>query len=358
VTARFEYLDAEIPTGDERPGPKASPNGTHKAETPPNDKRNDRQQFTDPVPLSALKAGDDSTQWLWQGYFARDGITLLSALWKSGKTTLISHLLRALQDGRDFCGLPTRKATTLVVSEESQSLWSKRRDALGLSDAHWFKIRPFVGKPSYGLWEEFIGWLADKLIDRPADLIVFDTISALWPVKDENDAAQVQRALMPLRLLSEGRTLAMSHHLGKSGGSEGTASRGSGALPAFVDLILEMRRFAPDDRADHRRVLSAWGRYDDVPAELVIELADGTYRGLGDRNEASMAGVTETLSGFLTADGMTYEEIVEQWPGDSAPRRVTLLAALQAGIAQGYFTRTGIGKKGDPHRYAVSVPVF
>jgi hypothetical protein len=88
-------------------------------------------------------------------------------------------------------------------------------------------------------------------------MVVFDTLSNLWPVKNENDASEVQAALMPLRALTtSGRSLFAVHHLTKAGGAEATASRGSGALAAFVDVILELRRLDPNDPTNRQRVVS------------------------------------------------------------------------------------------------------
>ena len=44
--------------------------------------------------------------WLWQGYLARGSLTLLTSLWKAGKTTLLTGLLQRLGSGGD-CGTST-----------------------------------------------------------------------------------------------------------------------------------------------------------------------------------------------------------------------------------------------------------
>jgi hypothetical protein len=112
------------------------------------------------------------------------------------------------------------------------------------------------------------------------DLVVLDTISSFWPVQKENDAGEVQSALMPLwQITDAGVATLLVHHLHKSDGGEATASRGSGAPPAFVDVIVELRRHDPNDLKDRRRVLTAVGRFDDTPPELVVELTDQGYLG-------------------------------------------------------------------------------
>src|SRR5438874_13276038 len=64
--------------------------------------------------------------WLWDGYLARGNLTLLTSLWKAGKTTLLAGLLRQLATGGDFLGRACVPARALVVSEESRELWAER----------------------------------------------------------------------------------------------------------------------------------------------------------------------------------------------------------------------------------------
>jgi hypothetical protein len=64
-----------------------------------------RVQFLGTSEPSAAKI-----DWLWRGYLAPGQITLLTSLWKSGKTTLLDFLLARQKDGRNLLGLPVRPA--------------------------------------------------------------------------------------------------------------------------------------------------------------------------------------------------------------------------------------------------------
>ena len=50
---------------------------------------------------AVARAQDPAADWLWPGFIARGNITLLTSLWKSGKTTLVSHLLARRKSGGD-----------------------------------------------------------------------------------------------------------------------------------------------------------------------------------------------------------------------------------------------------------------
>jgi hypothetical protein len=296
---------------------------------------------------------DPTRAWLWRGYLPRAGITLFSALWKAGKTTLLNHLLKALERDQQFCGREVRASRALYVTEEHESLWAQRRDQVGLKDHLEFLIRPFVVKPDMKQWLAFLCYLQKVCAERAYDLIVFDTISNLWPVRDENDNAKVQECLMPLRAVTKDACLKLVHHFRKGDGTEATSSRGAGALPGFCDTIMELRRYDASNRKDRRRVLTAYGRYPETEevAEVVVELGEDGYEAMGDRADVSFRALADQIEELLpcTAPGITYDQLMERWPGNPKPTKRRVLDALRNGAERGRWMRTGEGVKGDPY---------
>jgi hypothetical protein len=316
--------------------------------------------FPSPIPCSQLQADDVNSKKLWGDYLHAECITLLSSLPKAGKTTLISHLLRSFEGGEAFCGMEVTPARVLIVSEEHQGRWAKRRDTLGLTDALDFVCRPFNGKPSVELWQKFVAHIASLASKASYHLVVLDTISSLWPVTDENDAAQMQAALLPLHTITlTGAGVLAVHHLRKSGGDEGTGARGSGALTGFVDAILELRRFDSANRKCAKRVLTGFGRWE-VPPELVVEwdASAGIYRAIGDRQRIRMDEVTTTLQSILPRErpGFDFKAIKEAWPEEEFPRKNMILSALEAGEKLGLWVKDGSGRKGQPFTFWVQAP--
>ncbi len=319
-------------------------------------------EWPNPILCSALRATDPVRTWLWHGYLARGEVTLLSALWKSGKTTLLSHLYHALETGLDFCGLACQAARVLIVTEESESRWALRRDELGLRDHLEFLIRPFPGRPKQEKWEAFLDHLKGLQVARKYDLLVLDTLANLWPVKDENDAATVQTALMPLHALvdAERAGLLLVHHSRKGDGQEATSSRGSGALTAFVDTIIELRRFNPANRKDRKRVLTGYGRHDETPDELVVELGPRGFVSCGgSREEVHGADIVLTIRGILptVSPGLTADQILDLWPDETPPSRNRFFAVLSRGADDGTWLKEGEGKRGSPYTFWLPVDV-
>ena len=95
-----------------------------------------------PLPFSQLGEGD-AVKWVWFGYLAGEHVTLLSALWKSGKSTLAACLMRECEAGGNLAGV-VETARVLVISEESVGLWLRRRDDLSLGDLATLSAAPFL----------------------------------------------------------------------------------------------------------------------------------------------------------------------------------------------------------------------
>lgn len=308
--------------------------------------------FPEPIPATKLEHTSGVEKWLWHGYLAPGSITLLSSLWKAGKTTLLTHMLKNLETGGQFCGQQVISGSVLYITEESEARWADRRDLFNLTDNVEFLIRPFRCKPSWDHWLEFIAYLESLYQRRRVDLLIMDTLSNLWPVKDENDAACVQSALMPLHRVVKHAAAMLVHHNRKSDGHEATAARGSGALMAFVDTIVELRRYSQTDRHDRRRVLTGYGRYDETPEEQVVELTQGGYVSHGDRNSILRTDLAEIILTLLPADppGLTADELLIAWPGPK-PGAYPLRQTLKDGTEAMRWGREGAGIRGQPFTY-------
>jgi hypothetical protein len=313
--------------------------------------------FPAPIPFSQLKADEATTARLWEKYIHAQAITLLSANAKAGKTTLIAHLLRAFEHGGDFCDQIVEPGRVLIVSEESARQWIDRGTPLHFGDHLEFVCRPFKSRADWVTWLAFIAHLARLVQEKSFSLVVLDTLGSLWPVTKEADASEVQSALLPLHnITAVGAGILLTHHLRKSGGDEGIASRGSSALPGFVDCILELTRIDPSDQRSHKRTLTAYGRWD-VPAEVVIEwdTAAGQYVALGDRRENRMADIQDAIRGILprSRPGLDYDGIKAAWAAETMPRKADILEALTVGFEKALWIRDGTGKRGSKYSYWV-----
>ena len=119
--------------------------------------------------------------WLWHGILAPGQLTLLTSLWKSGKTTLLSILLARMKDGGQLLGLPVRPAKVLVLSEENLDLWAMRQRRLDFGEHIGLISRPFAAKPTSSDWRALIDHAGNILGADGGRLLVVDTVASLMP---------------------------------------------------------------------------------------------------------------------------------------------------------------------------------
>ena len=199
--------------------------------------------------------------------------------------------------------------------------------------------------------------MAQFVKDRGFDLVVLDTIATLLPIAEENDAGKMMNALLPLHAVTDaGAAVLLVHHPRKGDAGEGQASRGSGALPGFVDIILELRRYDAKNRSDRRRTLTGYSRLDETPDEAVIELTEEGYRMVGSKADASQADRLEVIDDILPVQqpGMAAKDVHGAWPESAAvsrPGKRTIEIDLKHGAETRRWFMSGSGKKGDARRF-------
>jgi hypothetical protein len=300
------------------------------------------------------------TRWLWHGLLAPGKLTLLTSLWKSGKTTLLAHLLAHRREGRPFLGLEVARGSTLIVSEEPVDLWPGRCRQHHLGPEVGVLTRPFTGQPTLEDYQQLNAKLIGLKAERGLDLVVIDSLAYFLSASNENNAASMAGGLAPFLALAEaGLAVWLLHHPAKGEPPLGQAARGSGALLATVDIFLEMRH-PGGNPFTRRRKLSAWSRYGETPRQILIELSpDGlSYERLADTSDDFHAN-WDTVVQVLGACGapLTRQAIRAAWPpGETRPHDATLWRWLDRGVELGLAARTGAGRRYDPFRYSLALP--
>jgi hypothetical protein len=256
-----------------------------------------------------------------------------------------------------LAGLPVATGRAFVVSEEREADWRPRFEHLGIRDHVDLLCRPFPAQPTMDQWLALIETAADLRRRQGTDLVVIDSLSKFLPAHSENTAGALLECLTPLQgLTAAGMSVLLPHHPSKGKTVPGQAARGSGALPSFVDIIIEMGYYSQPDDLDRRRRLLAFSRYEETPRHLLIELqADGTdYVVLQSGLEAALGEAWPALLHSLSDafSKLTREEILDNWPPDyTKPESITLWRWLGRAVAQGLVRQEGAGHKRDPFRY-------
>jgi AAA domain len=303
--------------------------------------------------LAALS--QTSTDWLWHGFLAGGSQTLLTGLWKAGKTTLLSLLLARRKDGGTLAGRAVKPGKTVVISEESPARWAERRALYDFGGNVCFFPQPFLTVPSLEQWRCLLERVLQLREQHGIDLLVIDPLAPF--LRSENNARNIFDTFMPLSALTRrGMAVLANHHPSRGDRPLGQSARGSGALLGHVDVTIEMRHPGGDPLTRRRRLLSL-SRHAETPRQLLIELnADATdYVVLPDDDyEDSFEAGWHALT-LIFEDApqkLTRQDVLGEWPPDfDKPSLSTLRGWLDRAVDRALLACEGTGRKGDPLRY-------
>ena len=299
------------------------------------------------TPLTAgdfldMNQEEEAIEWVLDEYLPAGGLALLAGKPKEGKTTLTYELAVRVAKGHPFLNRSTSGGGVLILGlEEHPRDMRLRLRSLGAEALSNLYVYSGQLAPTPNTLERITRFTMEQNIK----LILVDTLAAFWSVRDENDAAEVTKAMKPLlRLAREtGACVLLIHHARKSEGSYGDEIRGSGALFASVDVALILKRH----EVQTQRILRASSRYPETPDELVLELRETGYSALGDPANLNKQARLEKIKTALTETSETPETISHR-AGIGLRDTFRLLKAL---AERGEINQDGKGRKGSPFRY-------
>lgn len=191
-------------------------------------------------------------EWIVQDFIPQ-GVTLIAAPPKEGKTFLCEYLCDCMGGGRPWGEVPTKKQRILYIdAEQDEQLIQHRFKALNLENEESDLV--FSAMP--GLMfsdcpEKHIDRLTRQVVGR-YDLVVFDTFGRLFEQpRTGGDAYEVARQrIQPLHEWAKKHSLNVFvvHHTNKAGGRSGEdvdamdVITGSNALLSVVDCGLVIRK--------------------------------------------------------------------------------------------------------------------
>jgi len=304
------------------------------------------EQGTNFLPVTAsdlLAEGPEPIVWVWDGFLPEGGLVAFTAFMKVGKSTLIYPLAVAVSQGREFLGYPTKQCGVLILAVEEDPRDIKNRLlSLGLrGEDPLYVHRGFL---TYG--QATLNKMGAFIEANEIGLVLLDTLSSYWQIRDENNNAEVISRVRPiLNLARETRcAVLLVHHESKRGGDFGRSIRGGSALLGIVDLALMYDRLPGGNQK--QRILRALGRYAaQTPAELVVELIGDEFRNIGPPDTLGPLAVREKVLNAIRHGPKDVQAIaIETHCTQKAIR--TALESLGECVL-----KEGEGKKRDPFRY-------
>ena len=278
------------------------------------------------------------TKWLWEDLISEGNVSLVVALPKVGKSSLIGAFLGAMSRGNsEYLGKQiTSKAKPIYILGTDQPItdWAEILIPVGLMKktaeddvelVHplkrlWTMDRPIT------LTEESIEQIHNLAVEEPNSIFVLDAFASLISGLglDENHVDAVE----PVRMLCEalagtGATIVLLHHASGTNSNERAvkASRGTKALPALASNIINLSWLLPDDKTDNRIAVTTQGR-SSKPVDMVIEQTDrAVWRNLGSsaeiNEELKLEKVESKLNDRQNLVLTLVNSLTPHWPIDS-----------------------------------------
>jgi KaiC/GvpD/RAD55 family RecA-like ATPase len=243
-----------------------------------------------------LSSEPEPVDWLIEGVVARGTLTLLAGREKEGKSLLaMACAACGAGGGGTLAGIHVEPLRVLIIDAENGDRELHRRlRSLGLRANHAARIEVYEAT-GHDLRRHMHEVEAVLAASKP-DLLVLDSWRSLW-AGDENDSGEVAKVLDPLRNLirSHNAGAVLIHHMRKGGGY-----RGSSAIGASVENVIELSRHDEDPDRRRRRLRNPACRYEQeaddrwlrIEADrrlglLLVDETDAFHPSAGARNEAA-----------------------------------------------------------------------
>lgn len=292
-------------------------------------------------------------KWVWDGILPADGLSLLTAKPKVGKSTLLKNLAVKVALGQSFLGRNTMKGKVVVLAlEESQS---EIRASL-------MKVYP---EPPENLYYHFgsaprdaLGELIPLIQELKPVLVGIDIAQKFLRVKNGQYEEVIEKLEPVMDVARKLNThILLNHHAGKNDRELIDTAIGSTGYAASVDTVIVLKDTKPI------RVMSTIQRYHkegqpDIENEVVLldrdgfTLTQGGNKTLMDR-EAAKNKILHELGqigdGKFYSEPMTYNQIATA-THKSLTDIVDLMRAL---FEEEKVKRIGTGKKGDAYRFSL-----
>jgi hypothetical protein len=298
--------------------------------------------------------------WVVDKFLMAENVTVLTSLWKNGKSTLIADLIRCLCRGEPFLGLPCRASRVHLISEERFGLWHDRIGAWSLGQRLRIWQQPqlnFASGP--GSLQHFFEDVSDEFYRtqnrRPDDglqslpkVVIVDPLSAILAPGTENDPQVIVKLFEQIDRYFPLATVIIVHHPPKNASPYAPGGRGSSLLSTLPSTLIDVKPFSPNPVDAFRRRLIVRSRFPTI-SELAYEYdpATRTHRRIDDTTvEYEVRNVEWLLARH--PNGLTIPAMIDRWPTKPAPHRGTLARQLTLALADGRIEKSGAGSRYEP----------
>jgi hypothetical protein len=284
---------------------------------------------------------DEDVSWTAVGIVGDGLITELDGKAKrSGKTTLLLALARAVLHGEPFFGQPTTYSPVVYLTEQSGPSFKRSLRRSGLVDGDAFHLLRW-GRTVDWTWPQLIEEVLVKIDELGARVLIIDTLAQFSGVRgdDENRSGAALEVMEPLQAATVRKLgIIISRHDRKAGGVAGDSGRGSSAYAGAVDIILHLDRPEPKPGTERQRVLEGLSRFEETPDKLLVELSEGepqTYVVMGNVEDIKTRDMRRDMLAVLPThadDALHRTALFEQVLGREIDKARVLKDLIREGL--------------------------
>lgn len=235
----------------------------------------------------------DDAHWIWDGFLARQAVTILMSEPKAGKSTLVFALLQKMLLGEPFLQRATKSCGVIYFSEEPLAALREKAERFELP-VHGERIQLVSKRQKPNQHIALTDALAldgalKKAATIDAGLIVIDTLSAWAGMKAEaeNSSSACETMMNQFRdaATASNTALLLIHHTRK----DGTTARGSTVLSASADILVMLQRedlYRATGAGGNAGRIKVASRFSDAPDPIQFELTDSGYARIGPQPDA------------------------------------------------------------------------
>lgn len=231
-------------------------------------------------------------EWYVQGIVPNESLISIQGRPKCGKSTFVFAMLKAILEGGEFLGKPTKSVKVVYLSEQNRVSMCQQLKEAGI-DSNTDKMSVMTVEDAYrDGWDRNFQAAQEQLQTSAAKLLIVDSWGRFAAFDAHEEEYQTGPTLLRVNRLRElisvtHASVLIIHHTAKAQGKSLVDSGlGATALAAQVDQVFslsgepaqqaEPSRNMPNERC---RCLQSAGRFTDAIRDIQIErLEDGTFR--------------------------------------------------------------------------------
>jgi Mn-dependent DtxR family transcriptional regulator len=220
--------------------------------------------------------------WYAEGFLAEGVLTEVDGYAKkAGKTTFALAMVACLLESAPFLERPTSYSSVVYLTEQGTASFRRafeRSGLLGRQQNDVYVLSWHSARKSKLKWPEIVEAAVIKCKEAGSRILIVDTMSQWTDMRgdQENQSGAMAEMMRPVQAAAaDDLAVLVLRHDKKAGGEVGKSARGSSFAAGAVDIIVQLEKLPQSANGSaNQRVLRAESRFEETPAEMVIELRE------------------------------------------------------------------------------------